>query len=78
MACYAASSLLITRQLNANLFILCCLNLGSASRKMFMFMSHTLQASFLKYIHESLDVCCLHSRIDRTGTCAVEQSSGDD
>ena len=30
--------------------------LVSANRKMFMFMSHTLQASFLKYIHESLDV----------------------
>ena len=30
--------------------------LVSANRKLFMFMSHTLQGSFLKDIHESLDV----------------------
>ena len=30
--------------------------LVSANRKLFMFVSHTLQASFLKYIHESLEV----------------------
>ena len=38
------------------LFSVASVSAISANRKMFMFMSHTLQASVLKYIHESLDV----------------------